>query len=176
MLTEVDIDNRNHSLYPGMYAVVSFEQIRGESPLTVPGDAVIVRNDQTSVATVVNGSKVHLVPVRIGRDYGPSVEIVSGLRSGATVITSVTDGVREGATVHPQANQTAGEEGGKPSAAQSSAEPDSGPNQYGDQSIVNAKSEGTNNQGKKGQANGTAHQGSEAKGSGKQPKQKGTGN
>ena len=174
MLTEVDIDNRNRSLYPGMYAVVSFEQIRGQSPLTVPGDAVIVRNDQTSVATLVNGNKVHLVPVRIGRDYGPSVEIVNGLQPGATVITSVTDGVREGATVRALKKQTAGEEGGKRDKPQT--EPDSGPNQYGNQSIVNSQSESTNNQGKKGQANGTAHQGQEAKGSGKQPKQKGTSN
>ncbi len=176
MLTEVDIDNRNHSLYPGMYAVVSFEQIRGQAPLTVPGDAVIVRDDKTSLATVVSGNKVHLVPIRIGRDYGPSVEVVSGLQAGAIVITSVTDGVREGATVHPQMKQTPGEEGSKPVKAQSSSEPDSGPNQYGDQSIVNARSESTNNQGKKGQANGTAHQGADAKGSGKQPKQKGSGN
>ncbi len=176
MLTEVDIDNSNRSLYPGMYAVVSFEQVRGQAPLTVPGDAVVVRNDQTSVATVVTGNKVHLAPVTIGRDYGPSVEIVSGLQPGALVITGVTDGVREGATVHPQQKKTAGEEGGKPDKPQTSQEPDSGPNQYGDQSIVNANSEGTNNQGKKGQANGTAHQGQQAKGSEKQTKTKGAGN
>ena len=100
--------------------MVSFEQVRGRAPITVPGDAVIVRNDQTSVATVVNGDKVHVVPVRIGRDYGPSVEIVSGLEVGNTVITSVTDGVREGATVHPQQKATAGEQGSKPVAPQTS--------------------------------------------------------
>ena len=167
MLTEVDVDNRNHTLYPGMYAVVEFQQLRGTAPLTVPGDAVIVRNDQTSVATVVDGNKVQLRPVQIGRDYGPSVEIVSGLRPGDTVITSVTDGVQQGATVEPRLNKIAGEQAtGNVPQPQTAKEPDAGPNQYGDQSIVNQTSEGTNNQGKKGQANGTAHQGQNAKGSG----------
>lgn len=177
MLTEVDVDNRAHTLYPGMYAVVSFQQLRGESPLTVPGDAVIVRNDQTSVATIVNGNKVQLRPVQIGRDYGPSVEIVSGLHPGDTVVTTVTDGVRQGATVQPRENKLAGEQAtGNTPQPQTTKEPDDGPNQYGDQSIVNQSSEGTNNQGKKGQSNGTAHQGQNAKGSGPQPKQKGSGN
>ncbi len=177
MLTEVDVDNRDHALYPGMYAVVSFQQLRGDSPLTVPGDAVIVRNDQTSVATIVNGNKVQLRPVQIGRDYGPSVEIVSGLRPGDTVVTTVTDGVREGATVQPRESNTASAQAtGNTAQPQTTKEPDDGPNQYGDQSIVNQSSEGTNNQGKKGQANGTAHQGAKAKGFGPQLKQKGSGN
>ncbi len=176
MLTEVDVDNRNRSLYPGMYAVVSFEQVRGKAPLTVPGDAVIVRNDRTTVATLVQGNKVHLQPVEIGRDYGPSVEIVSGLREGQTVITTVTDGVREGNTVQPQQSAKASADAtGRTPQPQSTSEPDSGPNQYGDQSIVNQQLGGTNNQGKKGQANGTSHLGQDTKGSGPQQKTKGSG-
>ena len=52
MLTEVDIDNRDHSLFPGMYTVVTFVQVRGTGPLTVPGDAVVVRQDHNAVAVV----------------------------------------------------------------------------------------------------------------------------
>ncbi len=173
MLTEVDVNNKDRSLYPGMYTIVTFEQGRGEAPLTVPGDAIIVRQDLTSVATVKN-NKVHLQPVEIGRDYGPSVEIIAGLHDGDTVVTTVTDGVREGATVRPTLNKQQGEEATGREGGQTNKVPDSGPNQYGDQSIVNEKLEGTNNQGKKGSASGTAAQGQNAKGSGKQPKEKGT--
>lgn len=175
MLAEVDIDNRDRSLYPGMYSVVTFEQVRGQAPLTVPGDAVIVRDDKTTVATVRN-NKVHLVPVQIGRDYGPSVEIIGGLQDGDTVVTTVTDGVREGAAVHAQRNKIAGEEAtGRETGSggsQQNRNPDSGPNQYGDQSIVNEKSEETNNQGKKGGGTGTASQGQNTKSSGPAQKQK----
>jgi multidrug efflux pump subunit AcrA (membrane-fusion protein) len=81
MLVEVDFDNRNGTLYPGIYSIVTFMQVRGVAPITVPGDAVVVREDRTAVA-VVNKNKVQLVPVEIGRDYGPEVEILSGLRGG----------------------------------------------------------------------------------------------
>jgi multidrug efflux pump subunit AcrA (membrane-fusion protein) len=79
MLVEVDVPNHDGSLYPGMYAIVTFVQVRGVAPLTVPGDAVVVRGDRNTVAVVRDG-KIHMAPVQIGRDYGPSVEIVNGLR------------------------------------------------------------------------------------------------
>lgn len=152
MLTEVDLDNHSGSLFPGMYTVVSFVQQGGKgqatSSLTVPGDAVVVRQDRTMVA-VVRDMKVDMVPVEIGRDYGPSVEILAGLHEGDHVITTVSDGVRQGAKVRPQLQAAAGESNGA-SGGQTNKVPNAGPNEYGDQSIVNQKSESTNNQGKKG--------------------------
>lgn len=164
MLTEVDLDNHNGSLFPGMYTVVSFVQQGGRgqaaSSLTVPGDAVVVRQDRTAVA-VVRDMKVDMVPVEIGRDYGPSVEILSGLHEGDHVITTVSDGVRQGAKVRPQLQAAAGESSGA-GGAQTNKVPNAGPNEYGDQSIVNQKSESTNNQGKKG--SGTSSQSSSGQG------------
>ena len=113
-----------------------------------------------------------MVPIRIGRDYGPSVEIVSGLRDGDTVITTVSDGVHEGATVRPQRNAQAEQNAtGRGNQPPTTREPDSGPNQYGDQSIVNEQLEGTNNQGNKGQHNGTSDQGQNVKQHGPQQQQ-----
>jgi multidrug efflux pump subunit AcrA (membrane-fusion protein) len=165
MLTEVDIDNHDGSLYPGMYAIVSFVQVRGVSPLIVPGDAVVVRKDRTAVA-IVRDQKIQLVPVEIGRDYGPSVEILSGLNEGDWVVTTVTDDVRDGVKVRPHQNQSEGQDATGQGGAQTKNAPDSGPNQYGDQSIVNSKTETTNQKGKPGQ------KGDEGKDSGgKQQKQ-----
>jgi multidrug efflux pump subunit AcrA (membrane-fusion protein) len=166
MLTEVDLDNRNGSLNPGMYTVVTFVQVRGTAPITVPGDAVIVRQDRTMVA-IVRDMKAHLVPVEIGRDYGPSVEILSGLQVGDHVITTVTDGVREGAKVRPL--QTPGQDGQDNSGKggqQTNQVPNAGPNEYGDQSIVNQQSESTNNQGKKGSGSGSTSGGQQGKSGG----------
>ncbi|SDE90372.1 efflux RND transporter periplasmic adaptor subunit [Terriglobus roseus] len=148
MLTEVDLDNHNGSLAPGMYTVVTFVQVRGTAPLTIPGDAVVVRQDRTMVA-IVRDMKVQLVPVEIGRDYGPSVEILSGLHEGDHVITTVTDGIRPGAKIRPLQQAQAGEDNNGSAGAQTNKVPNAGPSQYGDQSIVNQKSESTNNQGKK---------------------------
>jgi multidrug efflux pump subunit AcrA (membrane-fusion protein) len=153
MLTEVDIGNRDGSLYPGMYAIVSFIQIRGESPLAIPGDAVVVRQDRTSVATV-SDQKIKMVPVEIGRDYGPSVEITGGLHEGDWVVTTVSDSVRDGVKVRTRQSQTQGQDATGQGGAQTNQAPDSGPNQYGDQSIVNSQGESTNQKGKPGQKSG----------------------
>jgi multidrug efflux pump subunit AcrA (membrane-fusion protein) len=151
MLTEVDVPNRDGSLYPGMYAVVTFVQVRGVAPLVIPGDAVVVRGDRNTVA-IVRDQKIQMVPVEIGRDLGPSVEILGGLREGDWVVTTVTDSVREGVKVRPKQTQQPGQDTGQGGNQQQA--PDSGPNQYGDQSIVNAQSESTNQQSKSGQKGG----------------------
>jgi hypothetical protein len=166
MLTEVDVDNKDGSLYPGMYSVVSFIQTRGVSPLVVPGDAVVVRQDRTAVA-VVRDQKIQIVPVEIGRDYGPSVEIVSGISEGDWVVPTVTDSVREGVKVRTRQNQAEGQDATGQGGAQTNKSPDSGPNQYGDQSIVNSGTESTNNQkGKQGQGKQGQSGGSDQKQSG----------
>jgi multidrug efflux pump subunit AcrA (membrane-fusion protein) len=152
MLTEVDVPNHDGSLYPGMYAVVTFVQVRGVAPLTIPGDAVVVRGDRNTVA-IVRNEKIQMVPVEIGRDYGPSVEILGGLREGDWVVTTVTDSVREGVKVRPKQTQQPGQDTGQGGNQQQQA-PDSGPDQYGDQSIVNAQSESSTQQGKSGQKGG----------------------
>jgi multidrug efflux pump subunit AcrA (membrane-fusion protein) len=176
MLTEVDVDNPTGNLYPGMYAIVQFVELPGESPITIPGDAVIVRHDKTAVA-VVRDQKIQITPVEIGRDYGPSVEITSGLNEGDLVVTSVTDAVQQGVKVVAKQSQQPPAEGG-----QSTQIPNAGPNQYGDQSIVNSSTESTNQRGKAGQGQGqggaqqgnqkSGNQGSDQKGGDQKAKEK----
>jgi hypothetical protein len=91
--------------------------------------------------------------VEIGRDYGPSVEIASGLAEGDWVVTSVTDAVQQGVKVVAKQSQEAQAESG-----QSDQIPNAGPNQYGDQSIVNSSSQSTNQRGKPGQGQGGGQQ------------------
>lgn len=157
MLAEVDIANRDRSLYPGMYAVVTFVQVHGVAPLVVPGDAVVIRNDRTMVATV-RDQKIHFVPIQIGRDFGPAVEVVSGLREGDWVVNAVTDDVRESVKVRPRQTPAPGEDTGQ-GGDQTQQAPDAGPDQYGDQSIVNSQSESTNQQSKPGQKGGKSSSG-----------------
>jgi multidrug efflux pump subunit AcrA (membrane-fusion protein) len=110
MLTEVQVDNRNGKLVPGMYTVVTFPPAPGvEGPPLVSGDAVVIRHDQPTIAKVVNG-KVHLQPVTIGRDFGGLVEILSGLQAGDIIVTNVTDDVVEGAEVQLHFTKNPGQE------------------------------------------------------------------
>ena len=56
MLAEVQVDNKGGKLKSGMYVVVTFPPSASlGGPLMITGDAVVIRNDQTTVAKVVNG-------------------------------------------------------------------------------------------------------------------------
>ncbi len=151
LLAEVQVDNRDGSLMPGMYAVATFPPTVGASPLLVPGDAVVIRGDKPTVATVVDG-KVRVIPVTLGRDYGPSVEVLNGLREGDMIVTNVTDDVRDGVKVHAEFSPT---QQGATQQKPDQSQPPGGNTQYGNQSITDQ-----NMQGKPGQQN--------QKGSGKQ--------
>jgi multidrug efflux pump subunit AcrA (membrane-fusion protein) len=114
LLTEVDVDNSAQKLLPGMYAQVRIENVRANPPILVPGDSIITGTAGVQVATVVDASsdskepaqkvgskakKIHLVNVKVGRDYGPEMEIVSGLRGDEYVVVNPSDAVQEGALV-----------------------------------------------------------------------------
>lgn len=92
--TEIKIENPDHALLPGMYAQVKLTAERPESWVRVPSTAVIPKNGELEVFTVVDG-KAHLQKVVIGRDFGDQIEIKSGLLPGTTVIAGPPDDLRE---------------------------------------------------------------------------------
>ncbi len=133
MLTELQVDNSQGKLVPGMYTVATFPPAPGgEAPLLVTGDAIAIRHDTSMVAIVTNG-KVRMVPVVIGRDFGTAVEILNGVKEGDLVVTNVTDDVVDGAEVRlhntPSPEQT-------PTQPPAQNTPPGGSSQYGDQSIT----------------------------------------
>jgi membrane fusion protein, multidrug efflux system len=98
MLTEIDIDNRDHALYPGMYADVTLELERHAGVVTVPPSAVATEGDARFVYAVRD---LHLVKLRIrtGLADDDALEVVSGLAEGEQVVRNVSPGLRDGETV-----------------------------------------------------------------------------
>jgi multidrug efflux pump subunit AcrA (membrane-fusion protein) len=101
MLVEVQVPNADGALLPGMYAQVDFSSARANAPLLIPADALMVRSDGTQVAVVRPDSTVHLQKIKVGRDYGDRLEVMSGLQAGDTVIVNPGDAAREGVKVDP---------------------------------------------------------------------------
>jgi len=62
----------------------------------------------------MEGSIVHLAPVKLGRDYGAQIEVLEGLKPGQKVITNLSDEIAEGVKVRPVAppRPTAAKQGG----------------------------------------------------------------
>jgi RND family efflux transporter MFP subunit len=80
------------TLYPGMFVKVGF--VVGETQrLLVPAEAVVRRSELSGVY-VADGDAVALRQVRLGRRYGDSIEVLSGLSEGeAVAIDPVAAGI-----------------------------------------------------------------------------------
>lgn len=96
--TEVDVDNPTGQLLPGAYVQVHLKVPVKTHAVTIPASALIFRSEGLQVAVVRNGH-VALVPIAIGRDYGATVEVVSGLTPADELVLSPPDSLITGTPV-----------------------------------------------------------------------------
>jgi RND family efflux transporter MFP subunit len=101
LLTEVQIPNEQGDLLPGMFGQVRFHLRQGEPPLIIPSNAVMFRTEGPFVATVDAAGTLHWVKVGVGRDFGLTVEITTGLADGAKVVANPSDALTDGMIVEP---------------------------------------------------------------------------
>ena len=106
LLAEIDVDNPNGQLMPGAYVVVHLnltlpDQVRS---VTVPANTLLFQSKGLQVGVVRNG-QAELVPITIGRDYGDTVEVVSGLQPTDQVIANPSDSLITGTPVRIKAQQ-----------------------------------------------------------------------
>ena len=95
---EVDIDNPRGELLPGAYVFVHFKVPEHAASLMLPSNTLLFRSEGLRVGVVRDG-RVQLVPVKIGRDAGATVEIASGLTSNDAVILDPSDSLASGQEV-----------------------------------------------------------------------------
>jgi RND family efflux transporter MFP subunit len=95
---EVDVDNAKAELLPGAYVFVHFKVPQHASGLSIPSNTLLFRAEGLRVG-VVRGNRVELVPVRIAKDSGATVEIASGLTSNDAVILDPSDSLATGQEV-----------------------------------------------------------------------------
>jgi RND family efflux transporter MFP subunit len=100
MRAEVDLDNQNMKLVPGMYAQVDITLESMDSALVIPSKAIRVRGTELSVL-VASNNIVKKMPIKIGYDDGIVAEIVGGLVGDELIITSATSAISPGVAVNP---------------------------------------------------------------------------
>ena len=91
---EVDIQNADLALVPGMYVDVSF-QVPTAGLLQVPAAALTFRSSGPQVAVIDENNKVHFHNVTIARDNGGTVEIGSGVALGDKVALNISSQISE---------------------------------------------------------------------------------
>jgi len=98
LLVEVDVDNADGKLLPGSYVFVHFSLPGRTQSVVVPSNTLLFRSEGLRVGVVRNGN-AELVPITIGRDYGDSVEVLSGLNLTDKVIINPSDSLVGGTPV-----------------------------------------------------------------------------
>jgi RND family efflux transporter MFP subunit len=98
LLTEVDVPNPDGQLLPGAYVSVHFKLPQTVRSVVIPSNTLLFRSEGLRVALVRDG-RVQLASVKIGRDYGSAVEVISGLQASDTVVLDPADSLLSGASV-----------------------------------------------------------------------------
>lgn len=98
LLTEVDVDNKDGTLLPGVYCTVRLAIPRPQPVVTVPSQAIIFDKTGLSVAVYENGV-AHLRHLDVLADNGAEVEIRSGLKPDDQIILNPPIGLIDGMRV-----------------------------------------------------------------------------
>ena len=99
LLTEIDVPNPDGRLLPGAYAQVHFAVPIQTVRISVPVNALLFRGEGPRVAVVGPDQKVHLKAVTIGRDFGTTVEILTGVEAGDQIVLNPADSLEDGQQV-----------------------------------------------------------------------------
>jgi len=101
METEVDVENKDLSIDPGMYANTELQLEHVDNVLTVPVAALVQRSGQQFVYVLDAWNRVHIRPVQVGLEGSVLAEIKSGLTEGDRVIVGGQQQYQEGEQVTP---------------------------------------------------------------------------
>jgi membrane fusion protein, multidrug efflux system len=107
MQVEIQVPNPKGQLIPGAYAQVSIALNSQPGALLVPPNALIFGSEGPLVATVDGEGRVGIKPVVLGRDFGKSVEVLSGVSAKDRVVANPGDGLQAGEQVRVAAPRPA---------------------------------------------------------------------
>ena len=99
VLTELTVENPGHVILPGAFASVTFHVPLDRNILIVPEQSLLFRSRGMEVAIVGADGKIHLQKVTLGLNFGPTVQIVSGLKPTDRLIANPSLGLIEGEMV-----------------------------------------------------------------------------
>jgi RND family efflux transporter MFP subunit len=101
METEIDVENRDGRLMPGMYTETHVALRESKNALTVPLEAVTRNGDDATVLAVNPQNTVEERHVRLGLEDEFRVEVISGLGDGDRVIIGNRSAFRNGQKIQP---------------------------------------------------------------------------
>jgi RND family efflux transporter MFP subunit len=117
METEVDVENKDLSIAPGMYANTMLQLGHVTNVVTIPVEALVLNGQQETVDVLDDSNHIRVRNVTVGLQGSKLAEITSGLNPGDRVVIGGQDKYQEGEEVSPlltasPASETVQESGG----------------------------------------------------------------
>ena len=115
MQVEIVLPNRDNLLLPGAYVQVSLP-LQAGNLLTIPANALLVRGEGMRVAVVDAAGTVSLRPIKVGRNFGDSMEALEGVTARDQIVLNPPDSLDQGdkVSVAPPAAAEKGPKGPAP--------------------------------------------------------------
>jgi RND family efflux transporter MFP subunit len=101
METEIDVENQDLSIAPGMYANAQMQLARASNVVTIPVEALVLQGNSESVYLVDEANRVQRRRVEVGLRGSKLAEIKRGLQPGERVIVGGQEQYSEGEQVSP---------------------------------------------------------------------------
>jgi membrane fusion protein (multidrug efflux system) len=92
---EIDVQNQNGTLKPGMYAEIQIPMHSGAKSLLVPNNAIVRSTEHEYIITSANG-KANLVNIKEGLVGKDSTEVFGNLKSNDKVLLHASDEIKQG--------------------------------------------------------------------------------
>jgi RND family efflux transporter MFP subunit len=96
---ELQLDNSEREVFPGAYAEVHFKLAGNARSLRLPAVTVLFRAPGLQVATVDAQQHIQLKSIVEGRDFGNTIEVLSGLDADDAVVINPPDSIFDGMAV-----------------------------------------------------------------------------
>lgn len=95
MQVEIALPNHDGVLLPGAYVQVQLP-LSSSASMTIPSNALLIRSQGVQVATLDPQGAVKLLSVKIGRNFGETVEVLDGVKPNDVLVLNPSDSIADG--------------------------------------------------------------------------------
>jgi RND family efflux transporter MFP subunit len=95
MQVEIALPNKDGALLPGAFVQVALP-LAASQAMAIPSNTLLFRGEGTRVAVVDAGGVIRLQTVKLGRNYGDTVEVQEGLTGNETLVLNPSDSLAKG--------------------------------------------------------------------------------
>jgi RND family efflux transporter MFP subunit len=100
LLVELQADNSKGEILAGSHAEICFKLTPTHGALLLPSNALLFRSEGPQVGVVDGDGRVNLHTIKLGRDFGKEIEVLSGIKPEDRIILNPSDSLTAGVAVN----------------------------------------------------------------------------